>query len=302
MKTVIFIGSKQFGDKNDAGRLAELSATQLGDGVQVRHLYFEDLVFHISNETRTVWHADGVTFEAADLVIALNWYKPELRDIAYTLGLYLQEKGIECWNGEILQQRSTSKLSAMWLLAQADVDIPETFFSMNREALIAACDADSAIIKDIAASRGRSNFLAKGREEFKSILRKPNAARYMVQEYIPNDFDIRLVCFGGTPKMAIKRQRTNNDAHLNNTSQGGEATVLELDSLSAETLQQAESICRLFGREMAGIDYLVANDATNRYICLEVNAVPQLTSGSYQDEKQEQLTQAIQQALRKDRI
>jgi glutathione synthase/RimK-type ligase-like ATP-grasp enzyme len=302
MKTVVFLGSKQFGDKNDASRLAALSAEQLGGDYEVRHYFFEDLVFYISDKSRSVWLADGNTFQDVDLVIALNWYKTELRDIAYTLGLYLEEQKIECWNGEILQQRSTSKLSAMWLLAQANVPIPETYFSMSREALVGSCDAEAAIIKDIAASRGRSNFLAKDRAEFEGILRTPNDARYMVQEYIPNDFDIRLVCFGGIPTMAIKRQRTNNDTHLNNTSQGGEATVLELGSLPAEVLNQAESICKLFKREMAGIDYLVANDATNRYICLEVNAIPQLTSGSYQLEKQQQLTQAIQQALRKDRI
>jgi glutathione synthase/RimK-type ligase-like ATP-grasp enzyme len=119
----------------------------------------------------------------------------------------------------------------------------------------------------------------------------------MLQEFISNDFDVRVVCFDGRPQLVIKRQRTSDGTHLNNTSQGAEATLLELSGLPESVLAEVPKICDAFGRQMAGVDYIVANDGTSRYICLEVNAVPQLTSGSFTQEKRLRLGDAIKEAL-----
>lgn len=302
MKRVVILGSRDHGEKNDAGVLARELTRQGLSGATVENWLYEDLLFSVRASERSVTHVPGSQDIAeTDLVIALNWYgnKPKgLRDIAFTLALHLQERGTPFWNSEMLQQRSTTKLSAMWQLAQNGIAVPETVFSLNGEALAAAWRGGHTVVKDIMGSRGRNNHLIETPEELSALIGTDNPHRYMLQEFVPNDYDIRLVCFGGEPRLAIRRQRSGEHTHLNNTSQGGTAALLQLDEIPPAVLDEARQICRLLHREMAGIDYLIANDGSNRYICLEVNPIPQLTSGSFTDEKYAALSLALDDFLK----
>lgn len=301
MKRIIFLGSKQFGEKNSAAELARQCAVRLGEDAQVQHWFFEDLLFSVSDSGRSIADsASGQDVLDADLVIAVNWYAKDLRDLAFTLALHLSEHHVLFWNSEMLTQRSTTKLSATWQLAQAGIAVPETVFSLNREVLAKAWPHEQAIVKDIAGSRGRNNYLVRSHQKLADLLNDAPGYRFMVQEFIPNDYDIRVVCFGGEPRLVIKRERQGDATHLNNVSQGAQATLLEVNTLPETVRAEAIRICKLLGREMAGIDYVVANDGTTRYICLEVNAVPQLTSGSFTSEKYDQLSQILQSVSRKD--
>lgn len=304
MKTVVFIGSKYFGEKNDAGALAKHVEIALGAEYQIRHYNFEDLLVCISNAQRSITcGSDGYDMKDAELVIAFNWYPSRrrgLRDVAFTLGLYLQEHGKQFWNSEMSMQRSTTKLSATWLLSVYGVPIPDTVFSLNHQTLACCHTGRPMILKDIAASRGRDNFVVHTQQEVLDVLGKSMDGQFVLQEFIPNDFDIRLICIGGKPQLAIKRQRTTQNTHLNNTSQGGEAQLLPLDAVPQSVREEARRICLGMKRELAGIDYIVSNASSGRYVCLEVNAIPQLSSGTFLDEKYQAFSQGIRQALGKE--
>jgi glutathione synthase/RimK-type ligase-like ATP-grasp enzyme len=302
MKNIIFLGSRDFGQKNDSKKLMQACLDRLGlDTANFKHINFEDLLFKVSKNERSITvPKDGFDLKDSDLVIALNWYphdKRRLRDLAFTISLYLDEHGISFWNSEMRMQRSTTKLSTAWLLSQSNIDVPETFFSLSNQILFSIYEGGSKIVKDIAASRGKNNYLISDSVELKSILDKKPEATFMLQEFIPNDYDIRLVCFGGEPSLAFKRQRLSSDTHLNNTSQGGTASLMELNELPEAVIETAKQICLLMGRELAGIDFLVANSGPKRYICLEVNAIPQLTSGSFIDQKFDGLSKSIAEWL-----
>ena len=93
MKSIIFIGSKQFGDKNDAGRLASLSAAQLGDGFQVRHVCFEDLVFHDLRHEAASRLAGKLSAQELckmmgwkTLQMAMRYYHPTAEDLVKKVG------------------------------------------------------------------------------------------------------------------------------------------------------------------------------------------------------------------------
>jgi glutathione synthase/RimK-type ligase-like ATP-grasp enzyme len=98
--------------------------------------------------------------------------------------------------------------------------------------------------------------------------------------------------------MVIRRQRTDTTTHLNNTSQGAEASLVPIDELEPSIIENSRKICYTMGRDMAGIDVLVANDGSARYVFLEVNAVPQLTSGVFIDEKMQTLSGALLAAMK----
>ena len=304
MKQIILLGSKDAGNKNDIGLLAQSLQEQHVDA-DIKVCYWEDMVFVITAQDQAV--TDGATqadFAAADLVVAMNWYKTGAlgfyRDMAFALALYLQHKGITFWNSEMLQQRSSTKLSALMQLALQGVDVPKTVFTLNSGALMAANDMDfPLIVKTIAGSRGVGNYLARDNAQLQEIFAKDGGKTpFMIEEFIPNDHDLRVVCYGGQPALIIKRSRTSDATHLNNTSQGATAELLPLDQADESVLHMGREACRILGREIAGVDIVLANNGSKRMVCLEVNAIPQLTSGSYVPEKAQKLAAALNEYLK----
>jgi len=279
MKKITIIGSRHSGSKNNPNILAE---HLLAHDSSVQVIYWEDLLFAIKSNDVTIYDRQQVLFaDTPDLVIALGWYKNGrksiYRDIAYSLALYLDSRGIEFWNREMLHQRSTSKLSCMMQLALQGVSVPTTYFSLQAD-LALDSQAVPYIAKAVAASRGVSNYLVQTDEERAGLPMKD--MHYLVQPFLPNDHDLRVICFGGKPAMVLRRSRAKDaDTHLNNTSQGGSAEWLALEDMSPELLTISEKICTIMNREMAGIDFIPDRESPVGYSCLEVNAIPQLTSG-----------------------
>jgi glutathione synthase/RimK-type ligase-like ATP-grasp enzyme len=298
MKQIVFLGSHDADGKNDVATLAQSLVSKLED-TTVRVCYWEDLLFTIADEGRSVVDSpSGFDMAAADLVIAMNWYrtgsKSFYRDMAFTLALYLEQAGVSFWNSEMLYQRSTTKLSALMQLSLQGMPVPRTVFSLAHASLIEADIPYPRIVKTIVGSRGAQNYLANDGEELVGILERDKDTPFMIEEFIPNDHDLRIVCYAGKPSLVIKRSRMGSATHLNNTSQGADATLMPLNEVAPAVLRAARAACRILGREMAGVDILLANDGSKRMVCLEVNAIPQLTSGSYQSEKANHLAAALE--------
>ncbi len=286
MKHIVIIGSRSSGSKNNPDDIARYIAS---DEVQVKRIHWEDLVFSIETSSVSISTNDFDLLESKpDLVIAVGWYKngkkSVYRDVAFSVALALKHHGIAFWNSEMASQRSTTKLSAMVQLALEGVPVPRTWFSLDRNAVPLEALRFNYIAKAVAASRGTSNFLVKNEEEATEVAN--TEGYFLFQPFLPNDHDLRIICFGGKPTLVLHRARSADaDTHLNNTSQGGQARWLELSDLSPEVLTLTEKICKIMGREMAGIDLIPDTSSAYGYSCLEVNAVPQLTSGTDIDKK-----------------
>jgi glutathione synthase/RimK-type ligase-like ATP-grasp enzyme len=293
MNKVTLLGSKDAGEKNSAPEMLRLARENLSGRPDFRVVYWEDLLFDIVKGRQSVIDmASGDDIGGTGLVMALNWYRGGPRsmykDAAFALALYLQDKGVKFWNEEMVRQHSISKLSAAMQLSLLGQDVAATRYSLGRETMLKLETEFPVIMKAAQSSRGRNNYLVEDKDGFNRYLElgedgMPN--QFILQEYIPNDSDLRLVCAGGEPQLCIRRQRTSNDTHLNNVSQGAEATKVDLTELDPAILQSCREICRGMGRNVAGIDLIQASDGSGRNVFLEVNALPQLTSGAFVTEK-----------------
>jgi glutathione synthase/RimK-type ligase-like ATP-grasp enzyme len=301
MKKIYVIGSRNSGGKNDPQSIASAARAD-------KVIYWEDLLFEISQAgSKVIDKVSGADLKDASLVVALNWYKNGAlsiyRDAAYTVALYLEHHQVKFWNSEMGMQRSTTKLSSMMQLALNGFDVPRTSFSLSNDSLMAAAGTFPLIIKDAAASRGKHNYRIDDKAQLEGYLADQDGPnRYMMQELIPNDSDLRIVCFGGTPKLVIKRSRADDSTHLNNTSRGGQAELVDLGELDPKLITDCQKICRLTGREMAGIDLMVSNEGLSRQVYLEVNAIPQLTSGTFIDQKLEALADSLTDYLERNQL
>jgi glutathione synthase/RimK-type ligase-like ATP-grasp enzyme len=295
MKRVIILGSIETDGKNDPAIFADKLRRS---GLDVQVLYWEYLVFNISTE-HCVILSDGqdiLDFQP-DLVIALNWYKTGknsyYRDVAYSVALYLDHHKVQFWNSEMIHQRSTSKLSCLLELALSGVEVTATTFSLSSAKLLELPFKFPLVVKSFAASRGKNNYLVSSIEELKSIISEDNNT-YLVQPFIENDHDLRIICADGVPVLCLRRARDKRaQTHLNNTSQGANSQWLDLGSLPSELLTESQKVCNILNRELAGIDFILDSSSPCLYRCLEVNAIPQLTSGVDVDKKLDAIANAI---------
>lgn len=293
MKNVLVIGSKLASRKNSPTDIARQLTLE---GVDVRVTYWEDLIFSIdTNEVMVTSDGRSILAESPELVIAVGWYKNGkhslYRDVAYSLALFLQSHSVPYWNSEMGTQRSISKLSTMMLLALNDISIPKTYFSLLLDNIV-GITAMPYVAKAAAASRGESNFLISGDVDIEKV--RSADAYFIVQPFVENDHDLRVICFNGVPSLVLKRARAKDaDTHLNNTSQGAQATWLDLSEVDSGILTLSEKICKITNREMAGIDFIADASSDLGYSCLEVNAVPQLTSGTDSDKKLKTFAQVV---------
>ncbi len=294
MSRILIIGSSLASKKNDVSKIAD--SIRLS-GMNVSVVYWENLLFKIETNLVSILSNDkSIIDEKPDLVIAFGWYKNGkkaiYRDMAFSLALFLKHNGIKFWNSEMGNQRSSTKLSCMVQLALEGISVPQTYFSLNINQALAMMPMPF-IAKAAAASRGDYNYLITTDKDINQINDKKDI-NFILQPYLVNDHDLRVICFNGVPNLVLKRSRGQDaTTHMNNTSQGGSASWLSVSDIPSELLTLSEKICKVTGREMAGIDFIPDSISSVGYSCLEVNAIPQLTSGTDSDKKMQSLVDVL---------
>jgi len=183
------------------------------------------------------------------------------------------------------------------LLALQGIPVPRTLFALRSEHMLRIAQTLQVplVVKAAAASRGRNNHLVTDHSQLSELL-QTELNPYIVQPCLANDHDLRIICFGGEPALVLKRARQSNETHLNNTSTGGTGTWVSLQKVSPHLLTACRNICKIMGREMAGIDFIPDAASPFSYACLEVNAIPQLTSGTDVAKKMDALITTLKHA------
>ena len=146
------------------------------------------------------------------------------------------------------------------------------------------------IMKAVHGSHGNDNYVAHSMDEVRLFSERQADKRFVLQRFIPNNGDYRILIIGNEI-LAIGRSAVGG-SHLNNTSQGGEATMIDAGQIPQKVLEDSRLITEHFKMTIAGVDVLQDKD-TNIFYFLEVNAQPQLMSGAFIDQKEKLLGKLI---------
>lgn len=248
---------------------------------------FDKLLVEISPaDFKITDSVSGADIKSFDLVIVRE-YTGHYLDLAFVVSKYLKLNNVLFFNEIYLNYRPVSKLAQAVIFHELQIPFPATVFSIDRQ-LLAAAAANleyPLIIKESQASHGDNNFLAKTKTEAATILSENSAAKLILQPYIPNDHDYRILVMNGRCQLQIER-RGRLGSHLNNTSKGGRAHLTT--ELPQEVLQYAEKLVRHLKVDLAGVDVL-QDSVSGVYYFLEINFQPQIISGAFVDEKLEKL-------------
>lgn len=203
---------------------------------------------------------------------------------AAAIAAFLDHARIPFVCGELRHYMAMTKLTQLARLAPAGLPIPHTLYMDAQHyagsyGQLSAALGTPFIFKAIGSDCGKNNYLIHSRHDLAAALAPDASLQFIAQTYIANDSDLRVLIVGGRVQLLIRRERTIHP-HLNNTSQGGRATLVPVDELEPEYQRLALRAAALMHREVAGVD-LMFESGTGRPYVLEVNASPQIASGAF---------------------
>lgn len=296
MKRILLVSTQDQAPSHSDRRAVLHTIADALDGVDatVDTVLFEEIEFVIHDGVasirNTVANSDVAEY---DLVYVKNWKAHQ--NAASALAIYLDKKNVRYICGELRNFRATDKISEAFLLAMNGLPYPDTYFTVHSNLLPALIAQHAAmlsypfILKAVDGSAGQDNHLITNEHELLSIIESSELA-YMVQNFIPNDGDHRVIVLGFEPKLSFKRTRADESTHLNNTSQGATASLTDLSTYDGTVLEDSVKAAQLVVREIAGVDVLF-NKNTGAHYILEVNASPQLATGAFLGEKKKILSE-----------
>ncbi|KKQ50551.1 MAG: Ribosomal protein S6 modification protein [Candidatus Shapirobacteria bacterium GW2011_GWE1_38_10] len=134
------------------------------------------------------------------------------------------------------------------------------------------------IIKGSGGDRGTRVFKANNLKELEKLVRDlrktetEGGKRYLLQEYIENDGDFRVLILGEKVLGVMKRARANKNEFRNNYSAGGTVEVADLPEEVKELAVRAAKTC---GLAVAGVDVAFRDFDMKKPVIWEVNKGPQ---------------------------
>ncbi|HWT55401.1 MAG TPA: hypothetical protein VN031_00005 [Candidatus Microsaccharimonas sp.] len=287
MKKFLVIGSKRADASTiePLAMIAEYVQNTLDDPeYTVAHCQIDELVHVLDGGMTTVSvAASGKPLESFDFVWFRGKLAPALNELAI-VARYLESKNVPYANRSYAQREPFGKLAQMHLLARLGLPYPKTV-SAIAEYMPSAIERELAypiILKAIHAGHGHSNYLVRDAAHLQELLDAEPDTVFVAQTYVPNDGDYRVLLIGDE-SLIILRQGLP-DSHLNNTSQGGGATLVDQKDFPADILADCRTFAQACHYAIAGVDVMFGSEDGKPYF-LEANSQPQLMSGAFTAEK-----------------
>ena len=241
----------------------------------------------IDNHLHVTESMTGQPLSEFDFVQFELWLKsPEQALAAAT---YLSRNDVLFNGHEALSVCSTTKIGELVRMADSQVPLPRTFMS-SRTVTLEIFRAGGPlsypfIAKAADAFGGRANYLVHNFIELESALNAHKDKFFVLQEFIPNSFDYRILIMGGSIQFILKRTRTDPNSHLNNTSAGATAEFVPIDVLTPTVIRDALKAAELTLRDdFCGVDLLI-DSRTGKHYVLEVNEAPAIQTGEDPERK-----------------
>lgn len=215
---------------------------------------------------------NGVTDQEADLVIARSILY-SIKEIVALLG-YFRQAGVKVFDNNLIGLNySINKVADLMRLAIAKLPLPNTRHSHDFEHFVSLANQLKFPLVAKPTSTGQGVGVTKIENEAellaftgKALKDGHSASRYIMQEFIPYIYDLRLLIIGQAV-YCMRRIPRKGDFRAN-FSLGG---TVELFTPDESTISLAKKALKAVGMTIAGVDILVTKD--KQYV-LEVNHNP----------------------------
>ena len=208
------------------------------------------------------------------------------RGLAHMLAHLAKNAGVDFidrYHEQTKDASDSAKIIQMFRLAIAGVSIPKTYFAgayskkYLRNAI--AYLGLPIVIKECNTSQGAGVFLAKNIRELEEIITKrleqDDRKDIFLQEFIPNDFEYRILVTGNKVAVTEKKIRSKKEAFRNNVHLGATEEFLDPSMVANRIKKEALLGAKITHIQVAGVD--VVERADGSPVIFEVNSCPALT-------------------------
>lgn len=276
---------------NDATKYEEVTKKLSDKDIIVSACSYQDLAFFIDGDSSFVKiYTTGEDIKDFSKIIVLATSPAHLQNYIFSaLACYCRKNNITILDDNF--SNLDGKLYALWRFWEKDIPVAKTAFGpvdylVEQLKVIGT----PAILKSVKGTKGKDSFLIHSGEEIRQAIEQNEDARFVLQNFIENDGDWRIVLVNFEPKLAIYRTSHGKDFR-NNTSVGGDATLIPLPQVDPKVLQIAIDAAKALDIKIAGADILP--DKNGNYTVLEVNRTPQLVTGAFTEAKLEVIKNLI---------
>ncbi len=269
----------------------------IGPDVQVEMSALAQLTFLLHGEKAKVYDgAQNFSLQDFDLIIFRRISKR--LDLAVAVAAFCRKKSIP-YIDTYISKASSCKLGGAFLLWEHDLPTPATIYGPTINIIQSIKQGEMSlplIAKDNEGKQGRNNFLVHNLKELAAVLQN-DRIKFVVQPYIMNEGDYRILVLNGRARVAILR-RAAPGSHLNNTSQNGMAQLIDLNDLRPDIIELAQEAALVSKVQVAGVDIIVDKN-TKKASILEVNSAPQLVDGAFVGQKMVAYAKAVKELVGK---
>lgn len=269
---------------NQTTKYQSLIQTLTDDSTEVSICSYRDLAFSLDGDRSTITCFNtGNDLRGFDKILILATSPGHLQNYIFSaLACYCRKYDIEMLDNSF--SNTDGKLYALWRFWEQDIPVAKTLFGPNEYLLQQFIKLSyPCILKSVQGTKGKDSHLVHSADELRQILEDNLDTRYILQDFIPNDGDWRIILTNFTPKLAIYRSSHGKDFR-NNTSVGGEAKLVPLEKVDSTVLDLSIAAAKALDIKIAGADIL-PDSQTGTYTVLEVNRTPQLATGAFIDAK-----------------
>jgi RimK family alpha-L-glutamate ligase len=201
------------------------------------------------------------------------------KNASYIFSKYLEIKKIPFIDHYHASTRERNKLIQMFLLAINGISIPKTYYTPVYDAKKIRSAARflrfPIVVKLTNKERGEGVFLAKDIRGLTQILEKNKEQEIILQEFLDNDFDYRIVVLGHKTQLGETRTRTCKNEFRNNACKGGVEKFFPATEVPDDLKKISEQSSRIMNIQVCGVD--VIRSRKEKLYVIEVNFSPGFT-------------------------
>ncbi|BCX13806.1 MAG: hypothetical protein KatS3mg085_338 [Candidatus Dojkabacteria bacterium] len=241
----------------------------------------QDIVFKFVNGAEIF--VNGKNILEYDLVYFRSWFGHY--KIATAVSKYLIDNGIPVIDSALqnISLGGVTKIYQFLVLVQNNFPVPKSYV-LHRDNIknfldeaVDALGGYPLIIKKHDGHKGEGIHKVDSESEFYEILPNLEDNYYFLQEFIPNDFDYRVLIMGNKVVRLKKRIRPENSTDFRNNVALGAKVELE-DPKKNETVSNLGlKASKLLQIDIAGVDIVISSKDNKLYI-FEVNTNPSLNN------------------------
>ena len=164
----------------------------------------------------------------------------------YRLLEELERKGIKIFNNVLTNKIANDKNLTYEFLKENNLQYIDTYLDSSKF---------PCIMKSVSGHGGQEVFFVKDLQEVNRIKDEHPNLKFIYQDFLENDGDVRIYMLNGEMVVAIKRKSEKD--YRNNYSLGGE---VELYNPSQEMVDSAVKIAKLLKADFIGVDFLLTKE------------------------------------------